>query len=293
MDDTSEQPFPIAEGFGFPFGKMTPQARKAWSRKWCPFGNRLCEKQVQYGFGYCSVTYAAEQDAGERQIYAVCDHRLDGLPIRAAIHDKFGERSEDVELVEEVVLTKPRTSFDYVALTREKGQIHDAVVIETQAVDIRGGGVGPAWRAWRDGHPQRWREYFTAEARKKGRKDTVAYGVNMANIYKRLGMQIATKAGFLKGIGVPMYVVMQDRPFQYLRRRIAFAEASDNWDITFLTFDYTGRLLRSGALEFAQASKVRTTVDEYLAALQAGAGMAGKDRKHFLERVERKARLAK
>ena len=71
------------------------------------------------------------------------------------------------------------------------------------------------------GEPEKWREYFTADAKARSRrKDVVAYGVNMANIFKRLGLQVAVKGSYLKGIGVPFYVVMQHRPFEYLRRRI-------------------------------------------------------------------------
>jgi hypothetical protein len=85
------------------------------------------------------------------------------------------------------VLTDPvRTSFDYAAFTLDdRGEIDDLIVIEAQAIDTRGGGLGPAWQALEAGEPERWREYFTRDAAVRGRKDTVAYGVNMANIYKR------------------------------------------------------------------------------------------------------------
>lgn len=283
--------FPIVEGYGFPLACASDGAQAARAKRWCPFSDRLCEKQQQYGFGYCSVRYAAERDKGAAHVYAVCDHRLDGAPVYSAIVDWFKERALDVTLVDEVVLTKPRMSFDYVALLR--GADVSAIAIETQAIDIRGGGVGPAWRAWVDGRVADWRQYFTEEAKRKGRRDTVAYGVNMANIYKRLGMQVAVKARFLKRIGVPLYVVMQDRPFQYLRSRIQFAETTDQWDITFLTFDYTGKDQGTGALEFEPVATVRTTVANYVEAVTGEASMEMHTRARFLERVEQKARSRK
>ena len=44
----------------------------------------------------------------------------------------------------------------------------DVIAIETQAIDIRGGGVGPAWRAWTENKVSKWRDYFTEEAKAKG-----------------------------------------------------------------------------------------------------------------------------
>jgi hypothetical protein len=214
------QVFPIVEVFGHRWSSSSVVAQDVFAKNWCPFAANPCEKYRQYGFGYCSVPYAAADDGGIPRIYAVCDHRLDGEPLAHVVRDHFDVRP--TRIVPEIVLTEPRTSFDYVVISQDDPE--DVIAIETQAIDIRGGGVGPAWRAWRDGRADKWREYFTEEARSKGRKDTVSYGVNMANIYKRLGLQVAVKGSYLKGIGVPFYVLMQDQdlPFQYLRRRVDF-----------------------------------------------------------------------
>ncbi len=279
--------FPLVEVFGYAAGANTPEAQKAAAEKWCPFSNTSCEKYRQYRFGYCSVTYAAVDDGRVRRNYAVCDHRLDGAPLKHVVADYF--QNKPVELVPEIVLTNPRTSFDFVAYSST--DISDVIAIETQAIDIRGGGVGPAWQAWADGKAADWRQYFTDEAIRKGRKDTVAYGVNMANIYKRLGLQVAVKGTYLKGINVPFYVLMQDRPFEYLRNRIRFEEAKSNWDISFVTFDYTGKLQRNGQLEFAHVRTIRATVESYVAAMSSDNRMAAAAREDFLERIKRKAGL--
>ena len=285
--------FPIIEVFGFPTDARTPESRDVQSKRHCPFADVQCEKFRQYGYGYCSVTYAAADDEGTRLTYAVCDHRLDGAPVAAAISDHFGARS-NITLVPEIVLTNPRTSFDFVAFRSDDKKLEDVIAIETQAIDMRGGGVGPAWRAWMDGRPNEWRRYFTEEAEQKRRRDTVAYGVNMANIYKRLGLQVAEKGSYLKNLGVPLYVVMQDRPFQYLHRRIAFAPtaAAQDWDVAFMTFDYTGRVLKNGMLEFAADRVVRTTLQSYLDALSQDKRASNDAREHFLSVVRRKAGIA-
>ena len=222
--------------------------------------------------------------------YAVCDHRLDGAPLAHIVADHFGEKQ--ARLVPEVGLTEPRTSFDYVAVGEDNAD--DVIAIETQAIDIRGGGVGPAWRAWVDGKTNQWREYFSKEALQKGRRDTVAYGVNMANIYKRLGLQVAVKGSYLKGIGVPFYVLMQDRPFQYLRRRIDFAPVENDWDITFVTFDYEDTDLRKNdMIKFSHRQTVRTSLSSYVTAISSNATMSKSARMDFLDRVKRKAGLSK
>jgi hypothetical protein len=151
--------------------------------------------------------------------------------------------------------------------------------------------VGPAWHAWKDNKPGDWRQYFTDEAVRKGRKDTVAYGVNMANIYKRLGLQVAVKGTYLKGIKVPFYVLMQDRPFEYLRSRIQFDEATENWDISFVTFDYTGQRDSNGQLDFQHKRTIRATVESYVAAMSSDSRMSLAAREDFLDRVKRKAGL--
>lgn len=282
--------FPIDEVFGFSTACSTPEGADHADRKWCPFSNSRCEKWRQYGFGYCSVNYAAAGDDGQSYTYAVCDHRLDGAAVQQAIREHFGDVS--VELVPEIVLQRPRASFDYVAYTSLDGMITDAIAIETQAIDIRGGGVGPAWRAWVDGRAGDWREYFSRDAQRRGRRDTVSYGVNMANIHKRLGLQVAEKGRFLKGIGIPLFVLMQDRPFLYLRGRVPFVEADDSRDITFMTFDYTAAHSANGQREFRHTRTVRTSLENYSAALTSGSRGSQLDRQAFLERVKRKARLS-
>lgn len=286
-NQVDKKTFPIVEIFGYRWDANSDTARATQQRRWCPFAAVACEKFRQYGFGYCSVTYAAADDEGIPRTYAVCDHRLDGAPLTHVIKDHFG--STQPLVVPEIVLTNPRTSFDYVALDRNHNE--NIIAIETQAIDIRGGGVGPAWRSWLDGKTADWRKYFTEEAAAKGRKDTVAYGVNMANIYKRLGLQVAVKGSFLKAIGVPFYVLMQDRPFEYLRRRIRFADAPQKWDVTFITFDYSGSADGDGRLGFEHVKTVRTSIESYVAAMSADERMANAAKADFLERVKKKAGL--
>jgi len=76
--------------------------------------------------------------------------------------------------------------------------------------------------------------------------------------------------------------------FEYLRRRIRFEEGAAPWDITFMTFDYTGERKPDGTLGFREAAVVRTSLASYMAGLTGKTG----DRRYFLERVKSKAGLA-
>ena len=283
----AERPFPIVEVFGYHRELRTPQARRAFVARACPFAENDCEKFRQYGYGYCSVSYRTDWDT-EPHPYAVCDHRLDGPPVDLAITDYFGEVPRDsIAVVPEVVLTEPRQSFDFIALEKDGSRF---VGIEAQAIDLRGGGVGPAFSSILDGEPRTWRRRFTEEARKKGRKDTVAYGVNTANIYKRLGLQVAEKAAMLRKWDSKLYVVAQQRPFDYLIRRTNVEWiTTDDWEVTFVVFDYTGAVLPDGRLEFVHKATYRTKVDLFAKGLVTPTSRV--TARQFLRRVRKKAGL--
>lgn len=262
--------FPIVEAFGFPHDSAAPEAAKAQSDKTCPFAGGSCEKYRQYGYGYCSVTYAATWNEGEQRTYAVCDHRLDGAPVEWAVADYFGDGQ--ATLVSEVMATsKPKLNIDYVAFADDPSAPDETriIAIETQAIDLRGGGVGPAWEAWEANDVSNWRAYFTAEAERKGRRDTVDYGVNTGNVYKRLGTQVAVKGEYFKQIDVPLYVVMQQSILEQLRSRINFTPVSESepWDITFAGFEYNGDLDADGRLSLNLVESTRTTLPNYLDAM--------------------------
>jgi len=282
-----DKSFPIVEVFGYHRDLVSEESRAAFTSRICPFAGNQCEKFRQYGYGYCSVTYKADGDKAA-EIYAVCDHRFDGSPISMAVDDFFGpEEAGEVAIVPEVVLTHPRQSFDFIALPKQ-GQRFCA--IEAQAIDLRGGGVGPAFHSILEGDPKSWRRRFTEEAKRKGRKDTVAYGVNTANIYKRLGLQVAEKAAMLVDWGSKLYVVTQKRPFDYLIRRTDIEwTTGDDWDVTFLVFDYDGTIQPNGQMGFGHVSTHRTTVETFSKALIKPTSKVSAE--EFLRRVRKKAGL--
>ncbi|MFE9341082.1 hypothetical protein [Streptomyces sp. NPDC007063] len=278
------------EIYGYPHDSHASAAQEAQEEERCPFSDNACEKKRQYGFGYCSVTYKANWDE-EQHTYAVCDHRLDGKPTQLAMYDYFGD--QPAILVPEVTVTQqPKLNLDYVAYNNDTSEFGDikAIAIETQAIDLRGGGVGPAFNAWEAGEPEKWREYFTRDAAGKNRKDEVNYGVNTSNVYKRLGTQVAEKGNYLEQISVPLYVLMQKKILDQLRGRVNFTPLDDSepWNLTFMGFDYDGSLLADGRLAMPHVETVRTSVEDYTRAMFSGGGLS-LTRDDFVAKVKRKA----
>jgi hypothetical protein len=281
------KPFPIIEVFGYDKHLVTEEARESFVQQHCPFSGEPCEKIIQYGYGYCSVQYKSQYDTNA-EVYAVCDHRLDGAPVLHAVKDYFGDETDDVKIVSELKLSNPDQSFDFIAVDTNT---EDFIAIETQAIDLRGGGVGPAWQSIVNGEPARWREYFSEEAtKKKRRKDSVDYGVNMANITKRLGFQVADKGPLICGaLMAKLYVVAQHRCFEYFCRRIPADWTTDRegeWDITFVTFDYTGIVLENGQQELAYVDTKRTTLASFSEALSRSTSNISRD-EFLLKAMER------
>jgi len=284
----AEKPFPIIEVFGYDRHLPTAEAQANFNARHCPFANKACEKFRQYGYGYCSVQYRTEDDT-DYEVYAVCDHRLDGAPVMSAVNDYFASTGS-VRLIEEVKLTNPNQSFDFVALDTATD---DFVAIETQAIDLRGGGVGPAWAGILEGVPSKWRTLYTEEARREERKDNVAYGVNTANITKRLGVQIAEKSSLMASLGAKLYVVTQDSCFKYMSKRIPTtwsATPEQPWDITFISWDFTGKVLPNGQRETEHKETKRTTLASFAEALARSTATI--TRVEFLKKVKKKGGLS-
>jgi len=82
---------------------------------------------------------------------------------------------------------------------------------------------------------------------------------------------------------------MQDLPFRYLQNRIRFNETSSAWDITFMTYDYSGPHAQNGQLGFSHCRTVRTTLSSYVTAMAANNRVGDSLREDFLRQVRVKA----
>lgn len=252
--------FPIVEAFGYPPDAETEQAKRARERCWCPFTEQACTKLISPAkTGICSIRYSAE-GFGDTT-WAVCQHRLKGPPFREAVKRHFGPATKDAELVTELRIDEPRMSLDGVgALVDDEGAVVDLLGIEAQTIDTRGGSLQPAWEAFTQGRPDRWRDGYP-----KGPK----FGVNTTNVWKRLLPQVMNKGRLYRGWDSKLYVVVQDPVFQFIARRMPLErlprQAAGKAEIVWLLWDYEEGQPRdpdTGMLRSEIAEAVYTTIDQ-------------------------------
>ena len=249
--------FPVAEVFGFPPGCDTPEARDARTHKRCPFKGGECTKLKQSAkTAICSIRYKAEGFETETT-WATCANRL-AAELPAVIPLAFPGREADATMVREVKIADPAMSFDGVAVVVEAdGEVRFAGV-EAQAIDTRGGAVFPLWQAYVDGRADEWSAYYD------GRRPT--FGVNSANVWKRLLPQLINKGRMYVDWETRLYVIVQETLLQFIRRRMHLHELSrqerSKAEIVWLPWDYTGGRLPNGQLETEVGQPIYTTLQQ-------------------------------
>jgi len=203
--------FPVAELFGYPDGNRSPLAESARARRWCPFLGAGCTKTTGHAesgpIGTCAVR------RGERTVI-ICPQRFRGgdhAIARAIAKEAFGEKVKFKLVRELVVRTGPgqRWSLDYAAAELLPGGYGKIIGIEDQAIDTTGSLV-PYVQAYLSGGattPQH------------------AFGLNWANVYKRIIPQVARKGRIFEAWGSQLYVIIQDELLDYIKQRIALSAA--------------------------------------------------------------------
>lgn len=191
---SKKPPRSLVEIFGHAPNDGTPNARKYWELKACPFVGRACTKYDHTNticYGTCSVTNAGQE-------VVICPNRLyanNYESIRHVADDVFGKlpfmlfdeyikkSSPSLECIvalgqnsgKEVKLSK--MSMDWVLAHIKKGKLIEYVGIEVQSIDITGN-YRDAWYAARD---------------QKLDVPASGHGLNWANVHKRLMPQIIRK----------------------------------------------------------------------------------------------------
>lgn len=235
--DLVPEDFPAAEIFGYPPEADSEAARDARARCACPFKGGACTKLLSAAkTGVCSVRYKA---AGFESsvIWATCAHRLKGAPFQEALDRHFGAEVDEAELVTEVRLKDPDMSFDGVGIRVAEDESVEFVGVEAQTIDTRGGKILPIFESYAEGKPNEWRERFTARP---------AFGVNTANVWKRLLPQVMNKGRMFADWDSKLFVILQDSLFQFICRRMPLKQLPrQEWgraEIVWLPWDYTGEI---------------------------------------------------
>ena len=195
---------PITELFGLP----TPVARRAIASGTlgtdCPFFDQTCTKTGKGKYnptGICSIGRGKP-----RQNYIVCPKRFyeDNFRVLSEISRLSFKETPDTEVyrIGDVPIYGAG-KVDWILVQSEGNHILDFVGVEVQAVDITGT-VSNVHEA-------------ILEQRSPLPKDR--YGLNFANVAKRLISQLVEKGRYFNSWGVPVFVVLQDLIFERIVER--------------------------------------------------------------------------
>jgi hypothetical protein len=198
---TSPRSFPIVEVFGFPYDNESPEAVHCRSQYRCPFIGARCVKgghDIDIPLGTCGVH-------SKYGPIITCPQRFYGdhyrLLDQVATH-LVGESGNTVKIPE--VGPGVTYSLDWIVATYDEHlQLLDYHGIEVQAIDITGS-VRPYFEAYMSG--EAWEEI---EHR---------YGINWANVYKRMLPQLLAKGAMLASYGKKLAVIIQDQLLAYVGR---------------------------------------------------------------------------
>jgi hypothetical protein len=190
-----------AEVFGYPLEARSAEAKAARRRYWCPFANEKCNKQsrlVRYPMGVCSVQYG-------NQVVALSPRRfLQDNTVFKDIADHHFKTRDNLLLFSEVGLAGTG-NFDFVMVKHKplSSNIEDFVIIEFQTGQTTS--TGKLVQALKD---------YLRGKDIKGK--SYAFGLNMADIWKRSFTQILNKGIVLERWGHKIYWVVQEPVYQNL-----------------------------------------------------------------------------
>lgn len=195
-----------AEVFGYPISARSPKSREARKKYWCRFAQQKCNKQsrlIPFPMGVCSVQYGD-------QVIALSPRRfLENNTVFKDIADHHFKTRNNLMVFSEVGLAGTGT-FDYVMVKHKplSSDIEDFVVIEFQTGQTTG--TGKLVQALKD---------FLAQGKRGVEGRTYAFGLNMADIWKRSFTQILNKGIVLENWGHKIYWVVQEPVYQNLLDR--------------------------------------------------------------------------
>jgi hypothetical protein len=256
--------FPLAELFGWPDTNRSKEADSARRNKFCPFLVAECTKKTGHAeagpIGTCSIR------KGQRTII-ICPQRFrgDNHTIAREIAGYAFGAGTSFKLVRELAVRTgagERWSLDYVAAERTATGYGKIIAIEDQAIDTTGSVVP-------------YVQWFLA-----ARSGTVkhSFGLNWANVYKRIIPQVARKGRIFEAWGSQLYVVIQDELLRYIRNRIALSSAQEGEAVNLLFEAYRLEADTAGGINrLTPAETFATTVRRLDEAYQASAALPLRD----------------
>lgn len=261
-----------AEVFGHPIGVTSSQAITARRKYWCPFAGEKCNKQsrlVKYPMGVCSVRYGD-------QVVALSPRRfLQDNIVFNDIADHYFKTRDNLLLFSEVGLSGTG-NFDFVIVKHKpvSTDIEDFVIIEFQTGQTTS--TGQLVQALKD---------FLGGEDVEG--TSYAFGLNMADIWKRSFTQILNKGIVLENWGHKIYWVVQEPVYQNLLDRYNLNGMTYNKKHTTVFAIYD---LRNGGgkYELFQTRIESSTIDSLFKAFRNNPNIPSKNA--FVDKLKTKVR---
>jgi hypothetical protein len=253
-----------AEIFGHPIDVNSPQAQDHRKQHWCPFANKPCDKKsrlIDYPMGVCSVQYGEE-------IIALSPKRfLQDNTIFYDIADHHFGRRHDLLVFSEVSIPKAGHlgRFDYVMAKHRplSSEIEDFVIIELQTGQTTS--TGALVQALED---------FTQGKDLSG--TSYAFGMNLADVWKRTFTQILTKGIALERWGHKIYWIVQEPVYQNFLDRYQLHGMSYDPDHSTIFAIYD--LERSGKQYTLHQTRIESsTIDDLFKAFRTNLEIPPKD----------------
>lgn len=256
-----------AEIFGHLIGDNSSTAVDARRRHWCPFQDRVCNKQsrlVDYPFGVCSVQH-------DSSVYSICPSRFEesgtleqtALVLEDATLHYFGTLNNVIPFPE-VRLPKVG-SIDYVLVRHRpmRAEVEDFVTVEFQSDQTSGtGALVRAMSEFMDGQDIASRSY--------------RFGMNTYDTIKRSVTQLFNKGLVYEAWGVKSYWVMQEYIYDNLATRYGLKESGYDPDDATRFALYNLEPMED-RLTLKRKRIVSVSVDEVYQAMRNNPGSPGKD----------------
>ena len=270
-----------AEVFGYSSANKSNAAQQARQQHWCPFVDKVCNKQsrlIDYPFGVCSAEHRGN-------INAVCPRRFEERGrvegVSRVIEDialhYFGDLNNVIPFAE-VKLPNVGT-IDYVLVKHRpmKAEVEDFVTVEFQSDSTSG--TGQLVQGLRD---------FVAGS--DIQKQTYSFGMNTYDTIKRSVIQLLNKGIVYEAWKIKCYWVIQEYIYANLVKR--YGLKTEGYVPEHASRFALYNLKQKGnRLTLTPSRFVSTTVDDVYEAMKNNPGLPNKDGFVKVLNVKLKARL--
>lgn len=248
--------FPIVEVFGFPHDNKSPEAMRCRAEYRCPFINARCVKgghDIDTPLGTCGVH-------SKYGPIITCPQRFygDNYRLLDQVATYLVGESANVVRIPEV---GPEITYrlDWIVATYDEHlQLLDYHGIEVQAIDITGS----------------VRLYFEAYMSDSAWEQIEhKYGINWANVSKRMLPQLLAKGTMLASYGKKLASVIQDQLLAYMGRtgKMDIEVEENKAEANLIFFSYSLRYLsNANAYELVLERIIPTSAEKLEAAYIAG-----------------------